>query len=411
MNKLLKRWQLIALSVVMVTGMVSCSDDDTPDNPISKDTKNILLGARVMNSDGSTGIGYMQLVKDDISPVTYDNKKGLQTEVRSLIYPDKNDVYLLPGWVEITNKIQVYTKQNGELVSKGEINLPANSGAVGMEMVDNKIYVSYIHMGKIVVIDKTQLKISKEIDLREYGIGDENPNPCQMIIRDNILYVALNQLEAGKPTPAVTRPKADVLLIDTKTDKPIKMITADFANMAMPTRLENYVNSIFKDENDDIYISCNSGFGFLKLDAGFLRIKKGETEFDKSYAFKITQTAIEGETNKASYIVGLKYAGNGIVYATVDIPAYYSAKPDWFKDRTIFPVKIDLKAKTIKRLGTPRGNNQAFCVSLHKDKVLFGLSTTTENGFFVYDPKTDTMSDGAVIKTTGYPMCFLHLGK
>ncbi|PID88368.1 MAG: hypothetical protein CSB06_00725 [Bacteroidia bacterium] len=166
---------------------------------------------------------------------------------------------------------------------------------------------------------------------------------------------------------------------------------------------------MFKDENGDIYVSCNSGFGFLGLDAGFLRIKKGETDFDKSYQFKITQTAIEGEANKASYIVRMKYAGNGIVYATVDVPAYYSAQPDWFKDRTIFPVKIDLKAKTIKRLGTPTSNNFGMTVGLYKDKVLFGLSTKTDNGFFVYDTKTDKMSDEAVIKINGYPFFFKEI--
>ncbi len=406
MKRFLKSWQLIALSVLVFVG-TSCNKEK--DEPISKDTKNILIGTRVMNPGGKGGVGYIQLIKNELVPITYDNKKGRQISYSSTVFTDKNDIYVLPGWREIASKIQVYTKQNSELVSKGEIDLPANSGGSGIAIIGNKIYVSYVHMGKIVVIDKAKLEIIKEIDLKEYGVGDENPNPAQMLVRDNILYVGLTQIQPGKFSPDPTRPMADVLLIDTKMDKPIKMITADFANMSMPTRGENYVNSIFKDENDDIYISCSSGWGWLRLDAGLLRIKKGETEFDKSYVFKVTQTNIDGETNKASYITAIQYAGNNIAYATVEIPAYYSKPANWEKDRTTFPVKIDLKAKTIKRLGTQRGNGLGWCVNLYQGKVLFGLSTTTDNGFFVYDPKTDTMSDGAVIKTTGNPMFFLEL--
>ncbi len=410
MNRFFKSWQLIALSVVTVTSMVSCSDDDTPDNPISKDTKNILIGARIANPDGQSGSAYVQLIKN-LEPATYDNKQAIEASYSLSPTVRGKEVYILPGWKETNSLLKIYTLQDNRLVSKGEIALPANSGANAMEIVGNKIYLSYSYMGKIGVVDKNKMKVVKEIDITEYGVGDKNPDPSQIIERDGILYIALNQLKAGKPMPDQARAKVDVLLMDAKTEKPIKMITEETANMSMPTTVEGDDYSMFLDEQGDIYINCISGFGFLGLDAGFLRIKKGETDFDKSYAFKITQTAIEGETHKASSILRMKYAGNGIVYATVDVHAYYSPQPDWFKDRTIFPVKIDLKAKTIKRLGTPRSNNFGMCVGLYKDKVLFGLSTTTDNGFFVYDPKTDTMSDGAVIKTTGYPMCFLHLGK
>ncbi len=410
MNNFFKSWQLIALSLALL-GAVACSDENNDNPVIPSTTGNVLLGTRLPNSNGITGAAYMQIIEYAI-PASYDNKQAIPASHTAPPIVKGNDIYLLPGWRGATDKLKIYSNQKGKLVSKGEIELLANSGANGLEVVGDKIYVSYSQMGKIAVIDKTKLKVTKLIDLEKYAVGDKNPDPSQMIERDGILYVGLNQLQGGKPMPSPQRPKADVLLVDTKTDKVKKMITADFANMSMPTKPEADAYSIFKDENDDIYINCNSGFGFLGLDAGFLRIKKGETDFDKSYAFQITQTTIEGEPNKASYVLALKYAGNSIVYATVDIPAYYSKpKPNWAEDRTILPVKIDLKSKTIRRIGAPRSSNFAFCVDLYKDKVLFGLSTTTDNGFFVYDPKTDTMSNGAVIKTTGYPMCFLQLGK
>ncbi len=377
MNRFFRSWQLIALSVVFL-GMVSCSDNDEP----------------------------------DIDPATYTNKQAFETSYGLPPVKRGNEIYTLPGWGETGNVLKKQIFANNQLVDKGKVELPANSGANAMEIAGNKIYVSYSLMGKIGVFDKDKLTLIKEIDIAEYGVGDKNPDPCQMVARDGILFVALNQIKGKTNLPDPNRPKVDVLLIDTKTDKPIKMITEETAGMSMPTLPDSDDYGMFIDEQGDIYINCISGFGFLGQNAGFLRIKKGETDFDKSYQFSVMQTAIEGETNKASHIIMMKYVGNGIVYATVTVPAYYSKpQPNWFEDRVVFPVKIDLNAKTIKRLGMPKSSNFATCVGLYKDKVVFGLSTTTDNGFFVYDPKTDKMSDKAVITTTGYPMCFLHLGE
>ncbi len=409
MNRFFRSWQLIALSVVFL-GMVACSDNDEPDTPISKDTKDILIGTRVANPDGMSGTAYVQLIKN-IDPATYTNKQAFETNYTSEPIVRGKDVYTIPGWGVTGNVLKKQTLSNNQLVDKGEVELPANCGANALEIVGNKIYVSYSFMGKIGVFDKDKLTLIKEIDIAKYGIGDKNPDPCQMVGRDGILFVALNQIIGNTHMPDPKRSKVDVLLIDTKTDKPIKMITEETAGMSMPTKPELDDYSMFVDERGDIYINCISGFGFLGQESGFLRIKKGETDFDKSYQFKVTQTAIQGEANKASYIVMMRYVGKGIIYATANVPAYYSKQPNWFEDRVIFPVKIDLNAKTIKRLGTPRSNNFGVCVGVYKDKVIFGLSTTTDNGFFVYDPKTDKMSDKAVITTTGYPMCFLHLGE
>ncbi len=405
MNKFLKSWQLIALSVLIFVG-ISCNKEK--DEPISKNSRNILIETVLPNPNGTTGSSYAQLI-ESIEPATYDNKQAIETSYTAPSIVRGQYVYILPGWKESNNLLKIYELNNNKLISKGSVSLPANSGANAMEIVGDKIYVSYSFMGKIGVLDKNSQKVIKEIDITSDGVGDKNPDPAQMIVRDEILYVALNQLKAGTPMPDPTRAKVDILLVNTKTDKPIKMITEETANMSMPTKPEADDFSMFIDEQGDIYINCISGFGFIGQDAGFLRIKKGETDFDKSYQFKITQTAIEGEANKASYVMLMKYAQDGIVYATVDIPAYYSKPPNWFEDRTVFPVKIDLKSKTIRRLGIPRSNNLGTCVGLYKDKVLFGLSTKTDNGFFVYDTKTEKMSDKAVIKTTGNTRSFLQL--
>ncbi|MBV7439956.1 hypothetical protein KRX57_00820 [Weeksellaceae bacterium TAE3-ERU29] len=404
MKKTIKKWQALAFIAILL--MASCSSDDKPDMPDSN-KKDVLIGTSLANNDGSMGAAYMQLI-EGIEPQSYNNKRALPTFDPNYVIGD--DIYSLPGWVAPENIFTKYGYENGELVEKAKTQLPASAGANSLAVKDNKIYVSYSYLGKIGIYDKNTLKHIKNIDISSYGVGDGNPDPCQMIVRDNTLFVALNQIVGADHVPDPTRAKVDVLLIDTKTDEVKKMITESSAGMSMPTVPETDIHSIFMDENKDIYINCISGFGFLGHKAGFLRIKNGEEDFDSNYQFDITSTPIEGEANKANYVVRIAYAGGGKVYATVNIPAYYSTpRPNWFEDETIFPVEIDLKAKTIKRLGTAKSTNFATAVGLYKDKVVFGLKTQTSNGFFVYDPTTGKMSDKAVINVDGYPLFFTEV--
>lgn len=64
----------------------------------------------------------------------------------------------------------------------------------------------------------------KRIDLSSYGIiGDGNPDPAMMIIRDGLLYVGLAQPGVGiGMTPDKNRINQAVAIIDTNTDKVLK---------------------------------------------------------------------------------------------------------------------------------------------------------------------------------------------
>lgn len=406
---IIKNWQLIAFSLVMIFA-TSCKEDSTDDPTPKSGDKDVLVSTILPNPDGTSGSAFMQLIKN-IKQAEYTNKQALEASYSLPPIVRGKDIYLLPGWAQTNNVLRKYTIENSVIISKGSVQLTANSGANALEVKGNKAYVSYSKIGKIAVIDIDKMQKITEIDISKYGIGDENPDPCQLVVRDNILYVALNQLVGGF-TPDMKRPSVDILLIDTKTDKPIKMITEETAGMSMPTKPEADDRSMFIDEHNDIYINCISGFGMIGHKAGFLRIKAGETDFDKSYQFDITNTAIDGLEEKASYFTAIQYVGNGKLYATVTVPAYYSQpKPDYFKDRVIFPVEVNLQTKTAKRLGTQASSNFGAIVGMYKEKILFGLTTTTDNGFFVYDPTTKKMSEHAVIKIKGYPQSFVHIGE
>ncbi len=379
----------------------SCEEDEETDEIYG----NAIISTLLPNPDGVSGSAYMQLI-ENIDEASYDNRRAFPSSyaVPPIVIDD--DVYLLPGWSMQNDLLQKYSRINGKLVKQGELLLPSSSGANNIVVKNSsKAYVAMCMLGKILVVDPSKMSTVKEIDLSAYGIGDNNPDPSIMLIRDNLLFVGLNQLVGGY-YPSKERACVDILIIDTETDQAVKMITNKTSGMSMPTKPEADFRSIFMDENKDIYVNCIAGFGAVGHKSGLLRIKAGETEFDKSYQFVVNETAIEGDANKADYLISIYYGGNGKLYATASVGAYYGNPANYFEDRAVLPLELDLEAKTIKMLPIPRSNNFGTCVGRFKGDIIFGFATTNDNGFFTYSPETGKASDKAVIKVSGYPYAF-----
>lgn len=383
---------------LLIISFASC-EKDTDDSPIT--TKgNLLIVSAVPNPDGMTGSSFMQLI-DDCEPKSITNTNAFPVLYSGNICTNGNDVFELPGSGGETQLIK-YTRTEGDLIKTGECTLPEYSGAIHAVAKGDKLYVSCIYSGKILILNYSDMAIIKEIDISSYGVGDMNPDPGIMIIRDNYLYVALCQFVGGY-YPAEDRPYADVLIIDTETDQPVKMITSKNPGFSYPTRVYD-PNSIFIDEYNNIYICCLSGMGAVAgHHAGILRIKAGETEFDESYHFDLNVTTIDGESNKCDFLQAVKYFQNDKLYALADIPAYYGNPANYISDRAMAPVEIDLSAKTIKTIGLPYSNAMARAVGIYKNEVIFGLGTDNDMGLYTYDLITKDASSNASVKTDGYP--------
>ncbi|MCT4638051.1 MAG: hypothetical protein N4A72_10100 [Bacteroidales bacterium] len=394
--KFLSQLTLVSL---LILSIVSCKKDDDNNENGKGD---ILISNLIPNPDGVSGSAYMQLISN-VEPKEYDNQTAFPASYGVPPVVIGKDIYLLPGWSMLTNKIEKYSRINGELVKQGQYDLNPGTGANAITVKGNKAYVSLCMQGKILILDHTNMTKIGEIDLSKYGEGDNNPDPAISIIRDDLLYVGLNQLASGQYNPDPARATADVLIIDTKTDKPLKKITKDGFSMA--TKPEADDKSIFMDEKGDIYINCISGFGFIGHGSGMLRIKKGETEFDDSYALDITKTTIPGINHKADYLINICYAGNGIMYATANINALYSKpEPNYFADMCVVPLKIDIYNKTVSKIsGIPMSCNFGFSVNCIGNQVFFGLATKDDKGFYSYNPATDKASTAPVVKVKGYP--------
>lgn len=393
----------VLLSMIV---FASCSDDKDSDLSIKeKDWDNLIVTA-IPNPDGLTGSNYMQLI-GDLSPSSYDNSRAIPTPFMALPYLDGNDVYILPAWDSQQEVVKYRLEKGSGLQKKGSLPVPPSSGATSVAVKNaDKAYMALAFLGKILIFNPTTMKQTGEIDITSYGLDDKNPDPGAMIIRDDILYIGLNQMIGGY-TPKYK--SVDVLLIDTRTDQVIKLIRDKESGMSSATRPIDQ-RSIFMDEQKDVYIVCYAGFGLVEgHKSGILRIKANETEFDKSFIWDLTNETIKGETNSMDWLHWVQYAGNGKLYGIANIPAYHSNPRDYVKDRTAIAVELDLYNKTIETIDLPRSTAWSG-IGIHNGILVFGLYAD-KSGYYTYDPRTKIGSAEPVIDIVGTPQMFRHFGE
>lgn len=393
--KTLSKIKFISLLII---GFAACNDDD---GDLQVSSGNILMSTRLPNAgDATTGSGYMQLISN-IDEAGYDNSSAFPTTFSIPPIVIGEDVFVLPGLTSETDVMKKYSLVDGELKLQGTLTLASQSGAIGIVAKGNTAYISCSSIGKITVINHKTMTEIENIDITSYGVGDQNPDPAMMLIRGNLLYVGLNQIVGGS-VPDPTRPYSDVLIINTETNSPVKMITSE-AGFSMPTNGMGDPNSFFVDEDGDIYLSCLAGLGYIGHKAGFLRIKADETEFDNSYSFCVSDKTIDGIDYNLDCLRDMQYVGNGIVYAAASVSGYYSSTPDYLADRVVMALKLDLVEKTIEKLDIPKGSIYGTAVGMYDNHILFGFATDNDNGFYTYNISTGNVSSSAVITTTGYP--------
>lgn len=307
------------------------------------------------------------------------------------------------------DRITKYKKTGNDLVKDGDaLLLTAKSKVNSLHVVDDdKAYITLYGSGKVGVINPTNMTLDAEIDLSEYSLGKEmgdiNPEPIASISRDGKLFVFLWQ-EAAEFYPNAG---SHAVVIDIATNAPEKMISDTNATMlcSMPA------GESFIDENGDIYVYAQAGFGYFpQFTDGFLRIKKGQTEFDSDYYFPIKGVNIEGITNNyADYIFRHVYAGNGMVYGYMNVPGNASSTPDPVNDQTMQPCVINIYNKTIEKLDMPASAGWGTSIAKAGDNtILFGMTSDDGTGYYEYNHITKEYL-GKTISTDGSPFCVFEM--
>ncbi|GAA5025006.1 hypothetical protein GCM10011506_09130 [Marivirga lumbricoides] len=156
-------------------------------------------------------------------------------------------------------------------------------------------------------------------------------------------------------------------------------------------------SGLIEDENGNIYAVSHSnpanGYSQSTKPAGILKIKRGETEFDKEYFFDI-EAATDG-LNTAH----LKYLGNGKAFAEInqeerDVQARWSDGP-------LKSAIVDLEAKTVNYIADvpEHAGLGRRLAALHDGNFVY-TCIPEEEGIFVYriDLQSLTATKGARVE-------------
>lgn len=406
---MLKKILLFAIAVFTAFFATSCSSDDNPTTETMKG--DIALSLKILNPDGVSGAAHVKLIAG-IDPQHVDNQNAYPGAFMSGIYGHKESLYVLPAYGgEDKHELTRYDRRDAALTLVGKLVVPAQSATASMAILnDQKGYVSLQGLGKLLIFNPSTMTKTGEIDLNgcipdlkdDNGTSVQNPSPGVMIIRDGKLFVALSAMIGEYWLPSEKRPYSDMAIINTQTDKLEKVVTEKSSGLAFPGRPIDR-KTIFEDENGDIYIACLGGFGYKNIDAGFLRIKKGATDFDPNYSWVVSKQRISGgdNNNMPKYIPSCQYIGNGKVCAYVFVKE--GQQSNGHVDLACVPVLMDLKKKTMDRINIPITSGYAAAIGKYKGKVIFGNMNLKDKGLYIYDPATNTASDKAVVTTDGLP--------
>ncbi len=387
-------------------GLIACSDNDGPNS--EQGIGKILIETTVKNPDGASGSSFLQLIPN-FSKQTIDNKNSIQVDFDAGIKIMGNYIFVFPefGKDGIQQILRYSFNGSQSLGSPASLALPPMSGAYSLVNVGTeKAYVPLYNLGKIIIFNPTTMAKTGEIDLSSYAFKDNNPDPAYMFVRDGLLYIPLDQIGPNwMPYPEYKQ--ADVAIVDLKTDKVVKVASEKTSGMTFPTR-PFLKDMIFTDENNDLYIGCAGGFGLDSRfpESGFICIRSGETEFDSSASWDISKTQIQNTSYKPGSLSNCKYIGNGKLCAYVTISELMADNP--YSAKYTMAVLMDMKAKTIKKIeGIPLSDGHSVFIDTYKEKIVFAAYGDKNAGFFTYDPKTDEVSDGPVVSTSGNPI-FMH---
>ena len=267
-------------------------------------------------------------------------------------------------------------------------------------------------LDSLIIINPKTMKKTGAIDLSKYKDKDALVvSPGTGVIVDGRLYVGLLQ----NVSDYATGNEAQVAIIDVKKDEVVAVAKDD--RVAAVGSLDDSQNQAFTVLDGYIYCYSNASWGYApgQVD-GFLRIKVGETKFDKDYAWYITKdVAIDGITKKDNfkYLSPASNEKDGLVYAFLNVMV--DLKQTWtdmdsYHNNTCKPVQLNLAKKTIKALPIGYSSSWASYGKYVEDdgKVVFAVSTEEDgNAYFRYDPKTDKAEK--IAKSEQIPMWIVPL--
>lgn len=403
---------ILLLMSIMVMFFSAC-DKNTSDEPPTPEPEvkvgDIFIYTMLANPGGQTGAGWIQLM-DGMSPKKITNQKTFQVGYGRIPVCHGSYAYTFPtfGAQGEENVVTKWKRTGNKLVKEAAMSVPLNSTPANIAFAsDTKAYLVTM-LGKLLIFNPQTMKLTgREIDFTAYAApGLTVPMFGAPFVHEGLLYITLNQTDMTFIPK--TAPQIELAVVNTATDEIERVIYEKKSGIGVGSY--TYGEKMFVDEKGDMYLLCTGAYGMNpKYKTGILRIKKGEKEFDPTYSWVLNDQKIEGESGKTVWMIEGKYFGNGKLYATMDIPTYWEnpTAPNWFKDKSLISVEVDLYAKTVKKLPIPVTSSYGGAVEIYKNLIVFGINGKNDVGFYTHNPATGETSPNAVVKVDGIP-AYLH---
>lgn len=379
--------KLLMISAAVLAVAVSCEKKESVDAVLMGGEGNILLETTVKNADGASGQSY--LIQMGEIGGTVDLTKGIQVGFSATISVEGDDVFVFPEFGNTgSQSFSKYKHTEKGLTLVGELPIIPNSYPVNLTSVSaTKAYIPMYNQGNVLVINPATMEQTGIIDLSAYAHGDSSADPSSALLVDGYYYLTLDQIGSNW-MPYDDYRQVDVLVIDTATDKVVKVLHETESGLCFPTR-PFLKDMIFATENKDIYMACTGYFGYnpMYLNNGFACIDASTKEFNASKTWDISDTPIEGCDYKASAIYNCKYIGAGKVVAFVGVIELMGDNP--YTARNSMAVEINLNTRTIKKLeGVPYTDGHSVAIEEHNGEVFLSAYGEEKSGLFAYNPET-----------------------
>lgn len=311
MKKFIFSAALMALTACMT--FTSCSSDDNEDNgggstTIDPKEMSFVVTSGDPSSDLTGGV-YMKVYSDLSTAKTGLSVYGASDAVRSydsftqVTYNKTSGIFT--GYIYARGASELglgskkaglrsYKVENGKLVEAASpvlVEAFGNTGTFGTYS-----YAAQISKPYAMVIDQTGAGNNIAVGLTQYAIDEVNPNISNIVdLGDNKVAMVLNYSN---------RDSAVVAICDYSLNIQKMIYDNRIGTSVGAMRSVRYTQSGL-DDNGNMYVFSGSSATDSKV--GALRIKKGETEFDKSYMFDILSKADGYRFRKAFHISGSKF--------------------------------------------------------------------------------------------------------
>ena len=376
-----------SLVALTLAGMLAACGDDSSSSASSeepsKETGDLYLLSFIMETSQYVGV----------APLSANQKSVVEDFIEApnsgaVAYFD-GSVYVLAADNAANSTLSRYEIKDGKMADKAVATAKfKGTNALMMKFVDkNKMYVEQTLGDAITALDPKTLKTKKTIDLSGYideESGAVSTVPSSAVIRDDKMFVSLSQFSDF--TSRIASLRGCVAVIDIASDKVDTVIYTD--KVAALGALDDMNNTMaFTDEKGDIYFYSYGNQGWIEgAEEGWVRIKKGKTEFDKDYVFHMHKAAYDGKKSNNNYLMsGGTYMGKGKFlgfFGNFEDPNNYNNYEWQF-------VVIDIYEKTVEKIKGLSPTIPWFAPSIHLDadgkSVFVGHADKKGGAIYRYD--------------------------